>query len=202
MLKIPVLAILRGVEEQHLSDLAETFINSTVDSVEITMNTTRAAYLIQRLIEISGNKLSVGAGTVLTLKDLDEALNAGSEFIVTPVVNTEVIKACVERGVPVFPGALTPTEVWQAWEAGATMVKVFPASAFGPLYFRELKGPLNKIKLMAVGGVKPQNIKEYFACGASAVAVGGSIFSKERLENNSFSKIEADLKELINNISK
>lgn len=202
MLKIPVLAILRGVEERHLSGLAKTFINSSVDSVEITMNTTRAAYLIQRLIEISENKLSVGAGTVLTLKDLDEALNAGSEFIVTPVVNTDVIKACVDRGVPVFPGALTPTEVWQAWEAGATMVKVFPAGVFGPSYFKELNGPLNKIKLMAVGGVKPQNIKEYFTCGASAVAVGGSIFSKERLENNSYFDIGADLKELINNITK
>ena len=201
MLKKPVLVILRGIKEIHLKRLSKTFIETGIDTVEITMNTPNAVKLIQKLIAISDNKLSVGAGTVLSLEDLDNALYAGSEFIVTPVVNTEVIRACVDKGVQVFPGALTPTEVWQAWNAGATMVKVFPASVFGPAYFKELRGPLDKVKLMAVGGVKPQNIKEFFSCGASAVAVGGSIFSKERLENDDYSDIRADLIELIRNIS-
>ena len=201
MLKTPVLVILRGIQESHLPGLMQSLINASIDTVEITMNTPNAEVLIQRLSELSNNRLSVGAGTVLTPAQLDKALYAGSEFIVTPVVNTEVIAKCVDRGVPIFPGAFTPTEVWQAWNAGATMVKVFPAGAFGPKYLKELKGPLNDIKLMAVSGVKPQNAKEFFLNGASAVAVGGSIFSIERLKNEDYPAIENELKELINNIS-
>jgi 2-dehydro-3-deoxyphosphogluconate aldolase/(4S)-4-hydroxy-2-oxoglutarate aldolase len=197
MLINPILAILRGIEEKHVPRLAKSFINASIDTVEITMNTPNAPDLIRKMIHTSENRLTVGAGTVLTLKDLDMALNAGSKFIVTPVVNTEVIKACVQKGIQVFPGALTPTEVWEAWNAGATMVKVFPASMFGPTYFKELRGPFNNIKLMAVGGVKPDNINEYFSCGAQAVAIGGSIFSKERLDKDNYSEIENDLFELV-----
>lgn len=202
MLKIPILAILRGIEEIHINQLVNCFLEASIDTIEITMNTPFAPRLIQRTIEVSENRLTIGAGTVLTLKELHEAISAGSKFIVTPVVDSEIIKKCTDRGIPVYPGALTPTEVWQAWNAGATMVKVFPASMFGPNYFKELRGPFNSIKLMAVGGVKPQNIAEYFNCGANAVAVGGSIFSKERLGNNKFADITADLKELVRNIQK
>lgn len=201
MLKTPILAILRGVKEIELKPLIETFINSGIDTIEITMNTNNVEELIKKAIEYSDGKLVVGAGTVLSMEQLNIALRAGAQFIVTPVVNEDIVKACVENDIPVFPGALTPTEIWKAWILGATMVKVFPAGAFGSKYFKDVLGPLDSVKLMAVGGVNEKNIKDYFNAGASAVAIGGSLMSRERLENKQFNLIEKDIIQLLQNIS-
>ena len=114
-----------------------------------------------------------------------------------PPLNEEVAAFCREHIIPYFPGALTPTEIERAWNAGATMVKVFPASQLGPRYFREIKGPLGHIPLMAVGGVTVDNIPEYFSSGASAVAIGESVFSKSRMVNGEYSKIRDHLKEIL-----
>lgn len=202
MLKSPILAIFRGINIEHVKSLAQCCINAGIDTVEVTMNTEHVEKIIKEFIKVSDGRLKVGAGTVLSIKDYQEAIQAGAQFIVTPVVNLEVIKECRSKDIPVFPGALTPTEVWQAWEAGATMVKVFPAGAFGPKYLKDLHGPLDKIKLMAVGGVNAENILEYFKNGAEAVAVGGSIFSKKRLDNGQFDLIEEDLKSLVEILTK
>jgi 2-dehydro-3-deoxyphosphogluconate aldolase / (4S)-4-hydroxy-2-oxoglutarate aldolase len=201
MLNTPVLAILRGVEHKHLAKLVQVFKKVAIDTVEITMNTPGATELIEEFRRLSGDNMIIGAGTVLNTSQLDKALAAGARFIVTPVVSIDVISRCTEMEIPVFPGALTPTEVWQAWSAGATMVKVFPAGVFGPNYFKELKGPLDSLKLMAVGGVKANNVKAYFDAGASAVAVGGSIFGKERLEMESYTLMEQDLLNILHNLS-
>jgi 2-dehydro-3-deoxyphosphogluconate aldolase/(4S)-4-hydroxy-2-oxoglutarate aldolase len=135
----------------------------------------------------------IGAGTVLTLKDLKTALSAGATFVVSPVVVPAVIGYCAKRKIPVFPGALVPQDVYAAWQAGATMVKVFPAGCFGPEYFKELKGPFDKIDLLACGGVTPENTKAYFKNGASAIAVGSSVFSKDWLTAKKFHLIRARL---------
>jgi 2-dehydro-3-deoxyphosphogluconate aldolase / (4S)-4-hydroxy-2-oxoglutarate aldolase len=195
--EIPIVGILRGITEKHIEELTHSIISSGLKTVEITMNTKNATRLIKLMKNYTGNKLSVGAGTVLNLSELHEALNAGAEFIVTPSVVEEVIGYCKTNRIPVFPGALTPTEIHNAWQLGATMVKVFPASLFGPKYFRELKGPFDNIQLMAVGGVSDETITDFFKMGASAVAFGASIFTKENLENQNFSKIEENIKSLI-----
>jgi 2-dehydro-3-deoxyphosphogluconate aldolase/(4S)-4-hydroxy-2-oxoglutarate aldolase len=104
---------------------------------------------------------------------------------------------CLKNKIPVFPGALSVQEVYQAWEAGATMVKVFPAKFFGPEYLREIKGPLNQIELLACAGVTPQNLGDYFACGASAIAFGASVFKKEWLATADFKRIGQAIKEYI-----
>lgn len=200
MLNIPILAIFRGISMEHVAPLVNCCINAGIDTVEITMNTENASKLIQEFIKYGEGKLTVGAGTVLNISQLNDALKAGAKFIVTPVVNPEVISTCVNSGIPIFPGALTPTEVFQAWNAGATMVKIFPAGVFGPPYLKSLKGPLDQIKLMAVGGVNKNTIVDFFKNGASAVAIGGSIFSKERLEANQFTVIEQELKNLVTQI--
>lgn len=197
MLNTPILAILRGTSEDELIKLLGSFAISGIDTLEITMNTKDAKNLIERAIEVSDSNITVGAGTVTNRSELDIALNAGAQFIVTPVVNKDVIKACVNSQIPVIPGALTPTEIFTAWELGAYMVKVFPASVFGPKYFKDMLGPLDKIKLMAVGGVNDENISEYFKAGAAAVAIGGSLMSKDRLENNQYNLIEKDVGKLI-----
>jgi 2-dehydro-3-deoxyphosphogluconate aldolase/(4S)-4-hydroxy-2-oxoglutarate aldolase len=131
----------------------------------------------------------VGAGTVISKSDLDEALAAGASFIVMPICDREIVEICAKKGVPVFPGALTPREVLEAWQLGAAMVKVFPSDVFGPGYIKALKGPFDKLKLMAVGGVRLDNVGEYFSCGADAVAFGASVFKKEWLKAKDFESI-------------
>ena len=192
--KQPIMGIVRGVSVEQIEPLVEAVMQSGLCTLEITMNTPAASGLIRKAVKKAGGKLVLGAGTVLDMDSLKEALDAGATFVVMPVLVRDVVAYCVKNKIPVFPGALTPQEIYRAWREGAAMVKVFPAKVFGPDYFREIKGPFNDIKLMACAGVTPQNMREYFACGASAVAFGGSVFSRERLQNGDYSGIVSDIK--------
>jgi 2-dehydro-3-deoxyphosphogluconate aldolase / (4S)-4-hydroxy-2-oxoglutarate aldolase len=200
--KLPILGILRGIEEKNVIPLALTCIESGISSLEITMNTRGACELIRQMIAASENNLVIGAGTVLNLQDLEYALKAGAKFIVCPSTVEAVINECSHLRIPVFPGALTPSEVHRAWEMGATMVKLFPASVFGPSYIKELKGPFDLIKIMAVGGVSAQNISQYFNCGADAVAFGASIFKPGWLKEDRYDLIKEDLCAFISSYKK
>jgi len=113
------------------------------------------------------------------------------------VLVPEVVTECVRRRVPVFPGALTPQEIYAAARAGAAMVKVFPASVFGPGYFREVHGPFESVQLLACGGIRASNCGEYFAAGAAAVTFGGSIFSSSRLAQRDYESVRRDVAELV-----
>jgi len=191
--KTPLLGILRGITPAALTPLFETIAASGLQAVEITMNTEGAAGLIQKAVKQYGKKLMIGAGTVLTLKDLTRALDAGATFIVSPVVVPSVIRYCAKHKIPVFPGALVPQDIYEAWQAGATMVKVFPAGCFGPDYFKEIRGPFPQIELLACGGVTPANTKAYFRNGASAIAVGSSVFRKEWIAAKKFNLIRSTI---------
>ena len=161
------------------------------------MNTPGVCGLISKARKICGNRLAMGAGTVLTLESLKAALDCGATFIVTPVLIREVVEYCVNLKIPVFAGALTPLEIYDAWQAGATMVKVFPAKFFGPEYLREIKGPFNEIELLACSGVTPENMSDYFRYGASAVSFGASVFRKEWLATKDFKSIAQAVKRYI-----
>ena len=117
-----------------------------------------------------------------------------------PVLVKDVLKYCVKNKILAFPGALTPQEIYTAWQEGAAMVKVFPAKFFGPQYFREIKGPFQDIELLACAGVTPENMKGYFACGASAVAFGDSVFRKEWMRNKDSASISAAIKAYLNQL--
>ena len=198
--QLPILGILRGIEEESIESLIDSIITSGMKTIEITMNTKNARVLIKKAVGYAKDKLCIGAGTVLDAVSLKAALDAGAEFIVMPTIVEDSIKYCVDNNIAVFPGALTPNEVFKAHSLGATMVKVFPASCFGPKYFKELKGPLDQVKLMAVGGVRQDNVKEYFACGASAVAVGASVFDLKQMAQKKFNIIEKNLTALIGQV--
>ncbi len=193
--KLPILGILRGIQSQDVVPLVEVIEESGLEAMEITMNTAGAAELIKQAARATKKNLMIGAGTVLNLKDLKAALGAGANFIVTPVLVKEIMKYCCRRKIPVFAGALTPLEIYQAWLAGAAMVKVFPTKFFGPEYFRELKGPFNQIELLACAGVTPQNMSEYFQNGASAVSFGASVFKKEWLAKKDYQSIGQSIRE-------
>jgi 2-dehydro-3-deoxyphosphogluconate aldolase/(4S)-4-hydroxy-2-oxoglutarate aldolase len=192
--RLPLLGILRGIAQENVTPLAETMIDAGLETVEITMNTPGATDLIRAMRQAAGGRLTVGAGTVLTMTDLDRAVDAGASFIVLPVLVREVVERCLDLGLPVFPGALTPQEIHDAWTAGATMVKVFPASFFGPAYFKEIRGPFMDVPLLACGGVKRDDLADYFASGASAVAFGASVFRADRLRAGEYNAMGAELR--------
>lgn len=194
----PFLGILRGIKPGAVEPLVESVLATALPAIEITMNTAGAADLIRQAVRAAqGGRLSVGAGTVLSRQDLDAALDAGAQFIVSPTLVREVVEACVVRRIPVFPGAFTPQEIYDAHLAGATMVKVFPAKFLGPAYLEEIKGPFQDIELLACGGVAPHNVQAFFASGASAVAFGASIFRPDWLEAGEFHKIRQAIDALI-----
>ncbi len=196
-LTLPLLPILRGVDSNMLVSINEIMMQTNLKAIEITMNTPQASSLISELIGLSQGRYAVGAGTVLSVSDLKMALEAGASFIVTPVVNIEVISYCRSSSIPVFPGAMTPTEIYEAWKSGATMVKVFPSSILAAKYFEEIRGPFKDIKLLACGGVNSETIKSFFDNGADAIAFGGSIFNLDLLARNSINTIVESINTLI-----
>lgn len=187
--KLPIIGILRGIKPGHIGPLCAEIISSGIKTIEITMNTPDAPLLIKNAVKASSGKVNIGAGTVLDKHALKEALKSGASFIVTPVLINDVVRYCKKNDIPVFPGALTPTEIYAAWDAGATMVKVFPARVFGPSYIKEVKAPLDNIELLACGGVTPENLRDYLSAGASAVTFGASVFRKEWLDTGDYASI-------------
>lgn len=195
--KEPVLGIVRGVSKNSLAGVMDAVVSAGLKFVEITLNTQSAFELIEEVGKKYSDSLCVGAGTVLSRKDAETACSAGARFIVSPTLNEEVADFCREKPSAYFPGAYTPTEIEKAWNSGAAMVKIFPASRLGPNYFKEIKGPFKHIPLMAVGGVKPDNIEDFFRAGTSAIAIGASVFSPDRMENNQFDDIRKDLQKIL-----
>ena len=185
----PLLGILRGIEIDAVEPLVETVIGAGLEALEVTMNTKCAADIIKKMARVSKGNLMVGAGTVLDMESLKKALDAGATFIVMPTLVEDVLAFCVRQKIPVFPGALTPQEIYRAWFLGSTMVKLFPAKFFGPEYIKEIKAPFDNIEILACGGVTLDNVKDYFSCGAGAVAIGASVFKKEWLEDKDFKSI-------------
>jgi 2-dehydro-3-deoxyphosphogluconate aldolase / (4S)-4-hydroxy-2-oxoglutarate aldolase len=192
----PVIGILRGVKEESLQGVSEASIAAGLRFIEITLNTQDSCHLIQQATN-KHSELTVGAGTVLSAEEAKRAFDSGAQFIVAPNFEVEVAAFCVENKLAYFPGALTPTEIQKAWNCGATMVKVFPVSQMGPDYIKQVKGPFDKVKLVAVGGVNSSNIKKYLDAGVDAVALGGSIYSLQRMENGKFSDIQKDIEDFM-----
>jgi len=194
---LPIVGILRGFEVPTVRSLVEATARGGLRCVEVTMNSPSASEAIAAAIEVGGDEVQVGAGTVCTLDDLDQALGSGASFIVTPIVSAEVISACRERGVAVMAGALTPTEIYAAWSQGADMVKVFPANQFGPGYLKDLKGPLPQVPLMPTGGVDASTLGDFHSAGASAFGVGGALFSSANIDTGSWDKVEEGARALV-----
>ncbi len=195
--KLPLMGILRGVTAAEIPPLTEAVTAAGLETIEITMNTPHAPSLIAALIKCAKGRLTVGAGTVLTMAEYDRAMEAGATFIVMPTLVRDVVARCVADGVPVFPGALTPQEIFNAFEVGAAMVKVFPSNLFGPTYFKDVRGPFNQIPLLACGGVNARTVGAFFENGASGASFGGSIFRRAWFEAGAYDEIESAVKQLI-----
>jgi 2-dehydro-3-deoxyphosphogluconate aldolase/(4S)-4-hydroxy-2-oxoglutarate aldolase len=173
----PVVAIIRRPKVDP-GDCAIHFFENGIRLVEITMDTKGAIEVIESLRSHVPPSALLGAGTVTDIVRAEAALKAGATFFVTPNINMEVIRIAMKNNIPIMPGAMTPTEIWTAAEAGAEYVKVFPASVVGPRYFRELRGPFPHIKLMASGGINAENAHDFIASGADAIGIGGALVPK------------------------
>ncbi len=177
MLEIGVVAIVRLDSSESLHRVAEAIYDGGVRHIEFTMTTPGALRTLEEVTQRLGDRVVLGAGTVLDAETARAAILAGARFIVAPNLDPAVIRLCHRYGVVVMPGALTPTEILQAWELGADVVKVFPCSAFGPDYIKAVLAPLPQVRLAPVGGVDLHNVTDYIRAGATCVGVGSSLVS-------------------------
>ena len=196
----PVIGILRGLSLVQCQRAVEVGLETGFRTWEITIDTAGAEDLIQRLRE-EYTEINVGAGTVCTLEDYERAIAVGAQFIVMPIVDEEVIVSAVAEGLPVFPGAFTPTEIYRAWSLGATAVKLFPAGQLGAGYVRDLKAPLSEVRLLPTGGIDRQNIRTYFEAGVMGVGMGSGLVDRKLLDGGDHGALHAHFRSVRNLIA-
>ena len=189
ILETGVVAIMRAKSADQLLEAAEAVLAGGVKAIEVTMTTPGALDVIRQAINKFGGTVLFGVGSVLDSETARSAMLAGAQFVVCPTLNIRTIEICNRYSVPVMPGAYTPTELLTAWEAGASIVKVFPASAGGPAYIKAVKAPLPHIRLAAVGGVDLNNTADFIRAGVDIVGVGGELVSQKLLDAKDFASI-------------
>ena len=201
-----IVVIVRGVFGEDCVKLAQALYAGGIELLEVTFDQSkpeafsRTADTIRQLVEVLGDKMIFGAGTVTSVELVQMAKEAGARFIVSPDTNEQVIRATIEAGMVSMPGAMTPTEIVAAHSYGADFVKVFPIGTLGAAYLKAVKAPLNHIKMLAVGNVTEKNIGEYMAAGADGAGVGGQLVNKEWIANGEFDKITALAKEFVKSV--
>lgn len=173
--RVGVVAIIRGKSADEAVAMGEALIAGGVLGVEVTYSTPDCCQAIKRLAANAPQEAAIGVGTVLTIKQLDDAVNAGATYIVSPHTDAELLARAKALNVASLPGAITPTEVVRAYQLGATVIKLFPGSLVGADYLRALKAPLPQIPIMPTGGVSLENLHTWFAAGAVAVGMGGNL---------------------------
>ena len=185
-----VIALIRADGPDSLLDCAKALAAGGLTSIELTMSTPGALRVLERATSELPDFV-FGLGTVLDAETARAGILAGARFLVTPAVRPEVITMARRYSVPLFCGALTPTEVVNAWELGADVVKIFPAEFFGPAYIKSLKGPLPQIELVPTGGVTPENLGDFLKAGAMATAAGSSLVEAKALKEKNWGAITA-----------
>ena len=186
-----VVAVLRAPSPEMLAEVADALLAGGVEAIEVTFTVPGAHRVIEEVADRLGDKVLLGAGTVLDPQTARTALLAGAEFIVAPTVNLEVIRLCHRYDKVVMPGALTPTEVLTAWEAGADVVKVFPSDLTGPKYLKALHGPLPQVRLLPTGGVNLKTAADFLRAGACALGIGGALVEAKAVAAGDMDRIES-----------
>ena len=187
--EIGLLPVLRASSAGEALALAEAIAEGGISAIEVTMTVPGAVEVIETLIRQTGDRILIGAGTVLDPETARACMLAGAAFIVSPSLNLRTIEICHRYSVPVIPGALTPTEVVTAWEAGADIVKVFPADVVGPAFFKAIKGPLPQIRVMPTGGVDLTTAAAFLKAGACCLGVGSQLVDPALVAARNFTRI-------------
>jgi len=196
-LDVPVIGILRGIDADFFGPLMAAAFEAGLQAIEVTFNTDHAVEMVADQISKVPQGRYLGMGTIRDLEEAKQAVDAGAMFLVSPYTDTAVIEFAKQRNIPMVAGAFSPTEVYNAWSAGADMIKVFPCGQLGPGYIRELLGPYDQIPLVAVGGVTADNVARYLNAGARAVGVGSSLFGKEAISRQQPEEIIDNVKHFI-----
>ncbi len=186
-----VIAVVRLPSGEQLVDVAQALLAGGVDVLEITFTVPRATHVLETVADRLGDKILLGAGTVLDTETARAALLAGAEYLVSPTLNLDVIAMARRYGKLVMPGAFTPTEILTAWEAGADIVKVFPSDVTGPKYLKAVRGPLPQVRLMPTGGVNLDTAADFLRAGACALGIGGSLVEPQAVAKGDFDRIES-----------
>ena len=189
MLDSGVVSVLRAKDSAQLMKVCKALADGGVRAIEVTMTTPNALAVIHEVSVAMGDDILVGVGTVLDPETARAAILAGARFVVGPTLNLDVIRLCNRYGRVVVPGTFTCTEMLTAWEAGADLCKLFPATALGPKYIKDVHGPLPQIEIIPTGGVSIDNAGEFIKCGAAAIAAGSAMVPKDALAAGDFGKI-------------
>lgn len=184
-----IVAIIRSTSSEQLVEVAKALYDGGIDVLEVTFTVPGVLGIISEVRKALGNKVLLGAGTVLDTETARAAILAGAEFIVSPAVNVDVIKLCNRYDKAIMPGAFTPTEVVTAWEAGADIIKVFPADIGGPSYLKTLHGPLPQVRLLPTGGVNLDTAADFLKAGACAIGLGGALVEPKAIQAGDMTRI-------------
>ncbi len=203
MLESGVIPVIRAKSADEALKVVEAIRKGGINTIEITMTVPGAIGVIERLAREGGDEILLGAGTVLDAETARASILAGAEFIVGPCLNLELVRLCKRYSKIVIPGAMTPTEILNAWEVGADIVKVFPAGQLGgPSYIKSIKGPLPQILLNPSGGVSLDNAGEFIKAGASVIAVGSTLVDKEAVAEGKFEVITKKAEQFLEEVKK
>ncbi|WP_020474805.1 bifunctional 4-hydroxy-2-oxoglutarate aldolase/2-dehydro-3-deoxy-phosphogluconate aldolase [Zavarzinella formosa] len=181
-----IVAVVRAPDPTHLIDVMKALADGGVTVAEVTLTVPNALEVIREAKRVLGDTILLGAGTVLDTETCRAAILAGAEFIVSPTLNLDVIRLCHRYDKAIMPGCFTPTEILTAWEAGADIIKVFPAECLGPTFFKAMRGPLPQIRMMPTGGVDLKTASEFLKAGACALGIGSQLVDPKMVAGRDF----------------
>jgi len=184
-----IVAIVRSPDSSQLVEVARALLDGGVSTIEITMSVPNALDVLRQVRSALGDKVLLGAGTVLDPETARAVLLAGAEFIVAPTINLDVIRMCQRYDKLIMPGAFTPTEILSAWEAGADIIKVFPAECLGPAFFKAVRGPLPQVRMMPTGGVDLTTAAGFIKAGACCLGVGSQLVDPQLVAERNFGRL-------------
>lgn len=196
-----VVAIVRLDDYSAAVEMVQALHEGGIRAVEFTYTNPRAGNAISSVVDVMGDAVAVGAGTVLDPETARAAMLQGASFVVTPTTNVETIRMCRRYDVPTVIGAFTPTEMLTAWEGGATFVKLFPASAVGPTYIKDVHGPLPQIPIIPTGGVSLENCAEFIKAGAAGVAIGSNLVHAKTVADKDWSLLTERARALVDAVA-
>lgn len=202
ILSTGVVAVIRMTDSKRLAKVIEAIQKGGVLNIEITMTVPNAVEIIRQLRATVSQDVLIGAGTVTDAASAKAVIDAGAQFVVSPVLNLDIIKLCHERDVPVMPGCYTPTEIFTAWSAGADVIKVFPATSLGAKYFKDIRGPFPNIRLLPTGGVTVDNVGEWIAAGAVGVGIGSDLLDKKAIDEERYEVLTDRARTMVQNFQK
>jgi len=186
---VGIVAVIRADNGEVLADITEALVSGGVTAIEVTFTVPKALRVLEYIADRFGDSIQLGAGTVLDAETARTAILAGAEYIVAPITHIPTIEMAHRYDKAVMPGAITPTEVVTAWQAGADVVKIFPSDLTGPSYLKTLKGPLPQVQMMPTGGVNLETANDFLAAGAVALGVGGSLVEKKAVQSKDWERI-------------